>query len=348
MSFFKSKIGKRIVLILILGIAGLLLWKNVNSTGTGLSDFSLSKSESSKIDKIFISPNNRDKNYIILTKKSKDQWTVTNGSETYNTDTQYVYRILNWLLPRLQVKNPVPNSALENVERDMALNANKVVFYNGKKEIKTIFIGGGTPDGYATHMHLPGKDRPSVIEIPGFAGTLDIYFNANINNWKSTVLIDYPVADIAKLKIEWPMEPKHNFLITNDRTGAKITGVNGPMQNISKNTLLTYLNMFRKLSRESGATVGVNTNEELKKDVLNGGILFSLNITNSRGKTEVLDIYRKPVSSETYRISKTIGSLKDYETDSYFAKLNKGNEFFVVQDIVWNKVMKKASDFTRK
>jgi hypothetical protein len=348
MSFIKSKIGKRILFILILGLAALIFWKNTDSTGVGLDDFKMSPEQTKKIDKIFISPNDADKGYITLTKVAQDKWNVTNGKESYATDTQYVTRILNWLLPRLQVKNPVNDAAVKYIERDMALNATKVVFYEGENVLKTIFVGGGTSDGYATHMYLPGSDRPCVVEIPGFAGTLNIYFNTDINNWKTTVLIDYPIHEIASLEVDWPFTPEQSFVISNKGENASILTKSGPLKNVSNNTILTYLNMFRKLSRESGATVGINTNPKAKSEVLKGGILFHLKITSISGTVENLDIYRRPVSTETYGLSDKVGKLKDFETDSYFARLNNDSEFFVIQDIVFDKIMKQAKDFVRE
>ncbi len=348
MSFMKSKIGKRILFILILGLAALIFWKNTDSTGMGLDDFKMSREQTKKIDKIFISPNDADKGYIILTKEAPDQWNVTNGKENYATDTQYVSRILNWLLPRLQVKNPVNDAAVKYIERDMALNATKVVFYDGEEALKTIFVGGGTSDGYATHMYLPGSDRPCVVEIPGFAGTLNIYFNTDINNWKTSVLIDYPINEIALLEVDWPFTPEQSFSISNKGEEASLYTKSGPLKNVSNNTVLTYLNMFRKLSRESGATVGINTNPEAKKEVIEGGILFHLKITSTNGTVDNLDVFRRPVSSETYGLSDKVGKLKDFETDSYFARLNNDSDFFVIQDIVFNKIMKQAKDFIRE
>ena len=348
MSFIKSKLAKRIALVAIVTIGSGLLWRNVNSTGAGLDGFKLKAKTAATVDKIFISPNDRDQNYLILEKKSKDNWTVSDGKNVYNTDTQYVYRILRWMLPRLQVKNPVPDGAKARVEREMALSANKVMFYNGDKVLHTIYVGKGTPDGYATHMHMPGNDRPSVVEIPGFAGTLTNYFTTDINEWKSAVIIKYPLADIAKLDVQWPNNPNANFTIENDRNGTRINSQGKPLSNVSRTTILTFLNMFQSLSRESGATVGINSQAAEKQKVIDGGVWYKLSITNSKGKTEVLEIFRRPVSSETYSISDRIGSLKDYETDSYFARLNNSKEFFVVQDIVFKKVMKTAQDFIRK
>ncbi len=344
-----SKFKVRIALVAVLAVISWILWKNKNSTGgAGLNDFKLSTAITKKVDKILISPNNKTQTYIILTKRTDNSWWVKNNNTELETDTQYVNRILNWMLPRLQVKAPVGDKALEKVNRDINLYGKKVMLYEGDKVIHTFFVGGGTSDGYATYMHLPGAERPSIVEIPGFAGTLDFYFTNNIMEWRSSKLFSYKLADISKLEVKWAADNKDNFSISHTKNGPIFSAANISEKDISNNTMLTYLNMYESVYRETGNMAGINRDSVARNAVLAKGWFFEVQIFNTRGVPKKVRLYYKPLSAETYAITERVGSLKEYETDSYFAQVDNNTELFVVQDIVFKKLMKKASDFVIK
>src|SRR5205085_6319633 len=97
-------------------------------------------------------------------------------------DTHYVNRLLFWLMKKIEVKNPVPDKAEESVSRDIISSGIKVIFYEGEQVVKTFYVGGTTPDGLGSFMHMPGTDRPVITQIPGFDGTPAIYFSNNLQD----------------------------------------------------------------------------------------------------------------------------------------------------------------------
>lgn len=341
------------IIILVLALAaGLLLWKNINHTGSfGQKDFAIEKPE--RIDKIFFAPNNNSKAYLLFEKDKNGIWWVKNDTRRYKADTSSVNDLLFYVMRGLLVKNPVNDAALDGVNRDMALNAVKAQFYVGDHLIKTIYVGGPTYDQYGTYMYLPGEgesakhDRPCVVEVRGHNGYLTPYFNADINNWRSQVILDVPSKNIKVLSIIWPEDPAQSFAIENRETGPVLKDGRGKQLDANTNKLLAYLDMFTFITREGGEIAGINKNKAAKDTLLHSAPFFIIDILTTEGKHEVLNLYHRKVSEETYSPETRTGDLKIYETETYWGILAGTDEIWVMQDGIMKNRMRKLSAFLK-
>ncbi|MBS3913102.1 MAG: DUF4340 domain-containing protein [Bacteroidetes bacterium] len=337
---------KRIIIavsILILAsLAYLFFRKNMSQTGEISSNaFTLQHPET--IDKFFYS--NKKGEFLTFTKSKDGNWQVDNGKHKYNADTASINLMLKMIMPRIQVQSPVSDAAKDNVTRDMAINAVKVQFYSNKEEVKTFFVGSKTANDLGTYMHLPGTDRPCVVKIPGQEGYLTPFFNLDIDNWRSLVILGVPSFQIRELEIKWPEQPENGFRIVRDGDNIQLLNKDGKIIPASRNRILSYLEMFSNITREAGAPGGINRSKR-KDSILRASPFFQIRITKQNGEKSILSLHHIPVSLETYTPETREGVLKVYETETYWGVLQGSDEIWILQDAIMKNRMKTLSDLS--
>lgn len=342
-----KKIAIRLIILFSAILISVLLWRNRNQTNSITSaDFALENP--GIIDKIFLSSNDSKNGYVTLTKKTDGNWLVDNGSQKYAGDTQAINAFLFFVMKKLEVKNPVNDNALDNVNRELKLSGTKAVFYSKNKEIRTLYAGNPTADQLGTFMYLPGTERPCVIHITGFNGYLTPYFTTRINDWRSSVILDVPADQIKELSVKWNEDNSKSFAINMQGNNPVLKDASGKAIESSRNSTLAFLDMFTGISRESGEPAGINKYPEKKNAILNSKPFVEFIITKADGKTEHLKLFRREVGSETYSPEDKIGNLKQFETDTYWGVINNEQVLWIMQDAVIRNRLKTIQDLTGK
>jgi hypothetical protein len=339
-----KKLWVLISILVVTILIGVLFWKNRNSTGA-VEINSLQLRNPEKITRIFLSPNNPQADFVTLEKTGEHRWIAKNDKKQYDADSHYVNRLLFWLMKKIEVKSPVSDQAEETVSRDIIAEGIKVVFYEGEEAVKTIYVGGTTADGLGSFMHLPGTDRPVIVQVPGFDGTPAVYFSNKLQDWRSSVLIDLDIPQIARLDVLWHEEPRNSFSILMKDGVPQLLDASGRALPGKKNSMLAYLDMFKNVARASGDMPGINRMPRLRDSIRQSQPFFSLSITDLQGKIKHLRMFHRAVSDETYALRDKIGQLKRFETDTYWGMLEGEPEIWELQDIVMRNRMKKLPDF---
>lgn len=337
---------KRIIIALAVLVAAFaafyFLKRNMDQTGqTGSRDFAISNPK--EIDKVFFSKKNGL--FLTFTKAENGTWKVYNGKVTYPVDTAYFNSMLFGVMPKIEIQSPVNDASKDGVIRDMAISATKAQFYKGDKLVKTIFVGDKTYNDLGTYMHLPGAERPCITRIAGRDGYLSLYFVVNIDDWRSPAILDVPASDIRELQVQWNEKPENSFTIRKDGDEVGVFNHKGQEVEANRNRVLAYLDMFTNVTREAGEKAGVN-NTKRRDTILASVPFFYIAITKTNGKKEKLNLYRIPVSTETYSPETREGILKVYEAETYWGALEGTTEIWMLQDLVLKNRMKTLTDIT--
>ncbi|MFZ9754508.1 MAG: DUF4340 domain-containing protein [Bacteroidia bacterium] len=340
------------ILIGILAIAVFgLLWKNQNNSSDWSSDlFRLQSPES--ITAILLSSNDPGKGYVKF-EQVKGRWYVSDGQNRYPADTQSLNDLLHWAMPRLRLKNPVPDASKETVTRELAQTGTKAVFYRGEQAVHTLYVGSPTPTQESTYMYAPDTERPCVIEIPGFTGYLTPYFHTDIQQWRSVYLVDVEVSDIQSIEVQYPQQAEAGFCIEQDPSSFSAQLRNRYqgeiMAEAQTGLLLGYLEMSKRLSREAGENAGINNNPQAKKEVLEGPVLAQITYRLKDKSTQTLTLYPMPVGGETYSLETRDGRPKMNETDLYWARHSSEPErLWVIQAVHLQNRLKRRQDFLNR
>ena len=339
---------KRILITLSLLIAAtaafFLFKKNLNRTAeTGSFDFALKKPAA--ITKIHYSSNNKNLGYLTFTKEADGNWWVDNGKKKFKADTSSLRDLLYYVMAKIEIKTPVNDASLDNVNRDLALNATKAQFYEGNELVLEFYAGGRTADDLGTYMYLPKHDRPCITQITGHDGYLTPFFNTDIQNWRSPVIFEAPASQIRSLQVLWNENPNESFTIQQNGEELTLTSSKGNILTSSRNRLLAYLDMFVSITREGGPPAGIN-NTPQRDTILSGVPFFECKAVLQNGKTQHLKLYRRKISMESYSPETKIGELKVYETETFWGASGVEKEIWLLQDAILHKNLKTLSQLT--
>jgi hypothetical protein len=319
----------------------LLLRKNINTTAAaGLRDFAISKPEA--VDRIFFSLTGTQK-FVLMEKDKEGNWTVQGpDKKPLPADPANIDMLLNFVMKKLEVKFPVSDSAVEPISRLLYLKATKAEFYLNGKLHKTIFVGGPTPNSLGTYMFMKEVDRPCVMHVPGFDGYLTPYFSVNLSDWRSKSVMQVQPEKVKTVQVNWAETPEMGWkIVRNSDQDIKLFDISGHELNAPRNLLRATTAMMEDIRME-----GVPNISKARIDtVLRGKPFYSLMVEDVGGAKHSIELFRIPVSNETYSPEDRDGNARLFEIEYFWARIDGRPELVQMQDAVMRNRMKRITDF---
>lgn len=333
-----------ITIILIIVAVGLFMQNHYSTLNKYETDFSVN--DTASITKIFIA----DKNVNSVTISREGNHWILNGESLANT------KIVNTLLStlkRIKVKSPVSLASHNSVVKRLSSIGKKVEIYQEiyridmfgiklfkhEKLTKVFYVGDVTRDNLGTYMLMDGAERPYIVYLPNFRGFISPRFSPMIDDWRSHVVFHDKLADIKSLKLYFAdrdsmgfrlevVDAMGNYEITRLLDGSKVK---------SYDTLkvLNMLTSFADLRYESRLN---NILPPQKIDsIVNSPSLFELTLVNKDGDTTYMKCFKKNRLSEA--IANQYEKLTPVDHDRFYALINGGDDFVLMQFYVFDKVL---------
>ncbi len=291
---------------------------------------------------------------IFMVNKEGDKATLTKDGESWMINNKFVaapYKVdlLLETLKKQKVQQSVSDAAWDNVIKVIASQSTKVEVFtdNMDKAERVFFVGHEIKDGNATFMlmQIDGKraKRPYIVHIPGFGGGLSSRYFIDELDWRDLTVFNHKVDEISEVSLTYTNQPENSYSLTikglndyelKDNSGS-VTEVNIP-----KTT--AYLDGFENLNAE------VYVNEHSKKDSLLATPPYCVvTVTDKSGGSKEVKIYRMPPNKRTKTLYDQRGDMVKYDPDRYFALINEGKDFVIIQDFVFNKVLRAHAEFVK-
>ena len=306
-----KKIFFYILIILILIIFVIIGSKNYNQTSSLRMDArNFAVSDTNLITKITLK--NRSLEYVELSRIG-DNW-MLNDSLIAN---QSLINTVLKTIKEMRIKSPIARAALPNVIKRMAIQNTELNIFKKNKKIKTIYIGGETPDQLGTFMMIHGAKEPYIMHIPGFNGYLSSRFSCNQNIWKSKQIFTQKIK-----KAEYIFQNTVDYIATNNLLELKSA----------------YCESF------------LTDNENFKiNNITKRNPFLKLKTIDSKGNVSILYCIRKnPVNKEKYKDH-------EYDRERFYGFINnslmliqyKQFESFIQKEAITDKFMpwKKLNSF---
>ncbi|MFA6126025.1 MAG: DUF4340 domain-containing protein [Bacteroidales bacterium] len=283
----KKKNGIIIGIIIVLGILAIILVSRVSNSSIKreLRDFAVE--DTASVDRIFMVT--KDNQSVTLTRQDK-HWMVNDKYVARADAIDVLLKTLN----RIRVKSPVSVSMLDNAVRMLATRNTKVEVYQGKKLLKTIFVGGPTQDQMGTFMMLEGSSVPFVVHIPGFVGYLSTRFFIDEIAWRSTQLFNYNFNDIKEVSVTNTDNPDASFTLASpgdNKFDLALPGgraIGGTLDTLG---IRFYISQFEKVNFEFFAD---SLSRHIKDSLLAARPYRALSLHDSKGVTRKVTAYRRP------------------------------------------------------
>jgi len=325
------------VLLLAL-IAGWFFYsRNLNPVRDELRDFAVK--DTGSVVKIFIA--DKSGKSVLLERKSNYDWSV---DKDYWARPDAI-KLLLATMHDVEVRSPVGKKAYNNIITSIASKGLKVEVYNSQGKIKTYYVGGPTMDQYGTYMYIENSSVPFITHIPGFNGYLTPRYIVDRGDWIVKNVFRLTESELQSLAVADRERPGFAFRIERKENSSDFILYDGFDQSVNgviQDKILSYLQFFKILNFE-GAEKSLSPNQ---RDSLRATVPFrSIVIKKTGGETSRIDLWRRPITSQTVNLSMEDGTPFSYDVDRMTAALNGDTSLIVVQYFSYEKLFRKPSDF---
>lgn len=342
-----KKNGIYLLLVLVLGaVAFYFYWQKKEESKTP-ADQAFAVENAEKLTKIFLADKNGRQ--VTLT-RTDDGWLVNDKYAVMPVKIDLLLRSLE----KVQVQMGIPQPAWDNVIKDLAVRATKVELYkNGQdKPYKVYYIGSIAPNYNANYalMFEDGKpaERPYMVSLPGFIGDLQVRYILDEKEWRDTKVFRYAPNDIKSIKLSYNFHPTNSFdlqVLGRDSFAILPLGNEAPVTDkpLYKPGINSYLTFFQNLNVEAFENTYV-----YKDSILSEEPLATLTVTDTDNQTSAITLYRMRLNYRSKLQFDQHGQELEYDLDRYYATFNNGQDFGIVQQFVFGKVLRRRIDFYKQ
>ena len=352
----KKNIISIIIIAVLVIIAATLIGNNryLSTLRGEAADFTVY--DTASITKLFFADKNG--NQVVL-KREGNGWRVNNE---YNANQNMVNEML-YTLNRMRIKMPVSIKKSDNIVTRMSSSNTKVevyqmlprinlfnkvkLFYHEKRS-KVFYIGDVTQDNQGTYVLKEGGDKVYIVHLHGFRGFISSRFTASPIDWREHSIFNEKMANIESVKLEINNDPDNGFIIKeNGRYQYTMNLLNGEPMAFDTLRVLNLMSSFGNVRFEAF----LNDIDPARRDsIINSPFLQRLTLTTKDGKSSSVTTYSMRANADQFLYSEE--DLENFDDmikdpDHKYALLSDGNEFVLIQDFVFGKLLKPAYYYSK-
>ena len=288
-----------IAVVAVVAVAALIIGLRGSKKATFEQDYHVK--DISTVTRIFMA--DKQDNEVLLTRTGDSTWTVDNRYPANQPLVDLLLETLN----TMRIRQQVNRNAVPTIVTDLSARAIKVEVYQrvpfinwfkGKLQLfphekltVTYYVGRETQDMMACYMFREGDDKPYVIHIPGFRGFLTPRFVADPMKWRSHVITDLDVHQIAQVSLEIPETPAESFAIVREGEGFYLQLADGSRaQAFDTARVAQLLSSFTWLNFDEFASIVPNS---FADSCITGAPRTVLRVTDTAGMQHELRTYIK-------------------------------------------------------
>ena len=339
----KNKIAIILTIVLI-AIAVLLIWNNRYLTTLRGDSADFMVWDTASVTKVYLA--DRWDNETLLERQA-DGWVL---NKDYKAHPKKIDQLL-YTLYRVRVKMPFSVASHDHIITQMASNSTKVEVYQivprinlfnkirlfpREKRTKVFYVGDATMDSSGTFMLKEGADRAYIVYIPSFRGFITTRFTANPDDWRDHTIFNENMADIQSVEVDFNEDPEGSFRIDNiGKHQYKLTRL-CDNKDLPYDTL-KVINMLSSFSDLRFEALFTNTLPQERIDsITSSPFVHRIILTGKDGKTQDMTTFRKLILNGVTDFS---GELGDVDRDRMYALINGGEDFVLIQNYVFDRVL---------
>ncbi len=322
------------VLVVVLIIASIVFFKNKSGTiSKELKDFAFE--DTSLVNKIFLA--NKNNETILLERISVNRWMV---NKKFLARQDAIKNLLD-AIASVQVKSPVPKTALQQINKLLATRATKVEIYANDKLVKTYYVGDPTPDNLGTYMILEGSSVPFVTHRPGFNGYLSIRYFVNEMEWRDVSIFPLSISQLYSISIHYPDNPAESFQIIRKSAGLyELFNSKNEKANYI-DTLLVKETAIACIKAKIDQWITINAQHKIDS-LKQSHPIAQIEVKSVTGFKHTLTLYKKTLIN---KISETEQEF-ELDPDVMYGLIND-KELSLCQYFIFDPILLKFSDFTK-
>ena len=228
---------------------------------------------------------------------------------------------------------------------------NKVKLFYHETRSKVFYIGGVTQDNNGTYILKEGGEKVYIVHLHGFRGFISSRFSANPMDWRNHIVFHEPMGNIESVKLEINANPDNSFIIKeNGRYQYTMNLLNGKPVEFDTLRVLNLMSSFNDVRFEAFLD---DVEPERRDSIINSPFLQRLTLTTKDGKSSSITTFRLRTNADLYDYSEEELTADEFQEmindpDHSYALLSEGNEFVLIQDFVFGKLLKPADFYFKE
>lgn len=322
--------------VVVLGLAYLAFnIANKNSGNSKLADEALSDfayKDTAAIDQLIITDTKG--NPGVTLKRTPKGWTM---GEDECVQQHLVIQILE-TIKHIAVKSPVPEDAVENINKNLTTNHRKMEIYVDGEIVKTWYIGNPTADHYGTYMLLKDPEKgkspePFIMHLPSMFGNLESRFITDPLQFACTGIFNYDPLDIQSVEVRLPDSAYLNFkIVANGNNNFSLFNNQKSVSGFDTVRVREYLLHYKKIHFEQhNYLIDQKSADSLKSTTPQ----FLIAVTDQDGLIKQIACYKKKMTYEKYDFN---GNLIEFDRDRLWVVLPNG-DLVVGQYFTFDKIL---------
>ncbi|MBA3647555.1 MAG: DUF4340 domain-containing protein [Chitinophagales bacterium] len=326
-----------LLIFLALGFTAYVLVVNKPSGTLKEGEGKFALNDTSVVEKIFIADMRGNK---VILQRQNSGWIV---NQKYPVRSDYMNSLLS-TIHNITISYPVSLSQQNTVVKQMASDNKKVeIFDRNGTMLKSYYIGGPNLSSDGTYMMMAGAKNPYVTAIPAFQGVVNTRYSTNTEEIRSGKIYDFDLNQILTVSVNYPELKDSSFAITVAGPDSfLITGNNGkPLtsESINKRAVRAYLQSYSFVNAEAFV------NDLPKRDsILQSTPFCNITVTDRNYQPHSTVIYHMPRNSTSEQFDAKGNELL-YDVDHFFATVNNGQDFVIIQTQHFNRLFKTTRFF---
>lgn len=333
---------KNILYLLLLTVLSVsvyyFVWKQRSST-LEEEEKNFAVDDTASVGKIRIADMNGKK---ISLEKKQDGWWV---NDKYPARKDAIELLLS-TIKNIRIKYPVAEAANDNVIKELSAQNKKVeIFDRNGHLLRSYFVGGSTADGAANYMKTEKGKHPFAAGIQGFAGTVGMRYIVNENEMRSRSVFNTPLNRIKDVKVEYTAKPDSSFILSVIGVDSfNVTRLKDNVlidsKTVNKDKVGAYLSLFRFINVEA-----YDNDSKMKDTILDQTPFCIITLTDRNEISSTATCYYKPVTITTLQQYDRNGFPLKYDADHYYATINNGKDFALIQQFHFGRLFKTLDFF---
>ena len=345
-----------VIVAVLIVIAGILIGNNryFNTLHSDATDFTVY--DTASVTKLFFA--DKSGNQVLL-QRTGNGWTI---NDQYPANQNLINEML-YTLNRMRIKMPVSIKKSDNIVTRMSSTNTKVevyqilprinlfnkikLFYHETRS-KVFYIGDVTQDNQGTYVLKEGGDKVFVAHLNGFRGAISSRFTANPLDWREHIIFSEPMGNIESVKLEITKDPENGYIIKeNGRYQYSMCHLNG--EPIAFDTL-RVLNLMSSFNNVRFEAFLYDVEPERRDSIINSPFQERLTLTTKDGMSRSVTTFGMLPKADMFIYSEEdIAKFGDAmnDPDHKYALLSEGNEFVLIQDFAFGKLLKPAYYYSK-
>lgn len=308
-----------IILILIL----LLIFSLKNRSPFGQNQSTFSIEPGKEITRIeFTSQGKR----LVLSRVS-DEWLVNDRDEARRAGIIFLLGILN----EMQIKSPVSPEMFEKEVTERSITPVKVRIFSQRKLIRTFQVFKTGSNIYGNIMKRSELKKPFIVYIPGYEGDIGSVFTTDELFWKPFLIFNSLPSEISRVTLENNADTSESFIIRQSNRKFSFSNMQSDVDGWDTTHVMRYISYFTRIPFENIAS---DIPESEKERISSEMPLFRISVIMTTGPEKVLSLWERKKNGT-----------EEPDSDRLWAKIDKGDDIFVVRYFDIDPILKKRSYF---